>query len=172
MPFLGDPVAVEAVDDVRWRLLRPVHYNGAVDAWTVPRGYVTDFATVPAGLQWLVPRSGRYTPAAIVHDYLLTEVIPAGLISPRDADGVFRRVMRELGVPVVRRWLMWTGVRWAAVLKPWRRHEWWRDAPRVLPITAVAVPLLLPGVVGAGVSAVAYQAAEAVARLGRRSTPG
>ncbi|WP_414689961.1 DUF1353 domain-containing protein [Nocardioides sp.] len=33
------------------------------------------------------------------------------LVSPKDADGIFRRVLRKLGVGPVRRWVMYLGVR-------------------------------------------------------------
>ena len=56
---------------------------------------------------WLIPRYGVYTKAAILHDYLC-ERHP---VSRRDADGIFRRALRELGVSVLRRWMMWAAVR-------------------------------------------------------------
>ena len=36
-----------------------------------------------------------------------------------DADGIFNRAMRELGVPYLRRWIMWTAVRWASGPRSW-----------------------------------------------------
>jgi Protein of unknown function (DUF1353) len=37
--------------------------------------------------------------------------VPAGRISRIDADGIFRQSMRELGVPFLRRWIMWAAGR-------------------------------------------------------------
>jgi len=38
----------------------------------VPKGFITDGASIPRGLWWLFPPVGRYFKAAVVHDYLLT----------------------------------------------------------------------------------------------------
>ena len=88
---------------------------GPVARFVVPAGFRTDFASVPRVVTWLVPRFGAYTLAAILHDWLVTEGLRTGVVTSRQADGIFRRVMRESGVPVLRRWLMWAGVRWGAL---------------------------------------------------------
>ena len=36
--------------------------------WTIPAGFKTDFATIPAIVAWAVAKLGAYTLAAIVHD--------------------------------------------------------------------------------------------------------
>jgi hypothetical protein len=66
------------------------------------------------------------------------------VVSSRDADGLFRRVLREVGVPPVHRRLMWTGVRWGALANPLRQPRWARDAPRVLALSVLAAPLVVP----------------------------
>lgn len=135
MPFLPDSrVLVEALDAVRWRLAETLVYEGEVDRFVVPAGYVTDFATVPRIAVWLIPRFGNYTRAAILHDWLLTDALPAGMVTARDADGIFRRVLRELGVPVSRRSLMWVGVRLGSLFSrdSKRRVDWFKDSPRVV----------------------------------------
>jgi hypothetical protein len=76
----------------------------------VPAGFVTDFASVPGLFTWLVPRYGRFTKAAILHDFLCGEAKEGRFIRSQ-ADGIFRRVMRELGVGFIRRWVMWAAVR-------------------------------------------------------------
>lgn len=53
----------------RWRLLCDyVSHNGHVN---VPAGYVTDGATVPVLMRWVISPTGSYFGAAIVHDYIL-----------------------------------------------------------------------------------------------------
>src|SRR4051812_33768138 len=99
-------------------------YEGRDQTITVPAGFVTDFASVPQFMYWLIPSYGQYTNAAVVHDYLCVQLERAwhcefgkdmtfvrAPANPVDTDGIFRRIMREEGVPLVRRWLMWTGVR-------------------------------------------------------------
>ena len=156
MPFApegkyGGRVVVTPIDADRWRLLEPICYLGEVDKFLVPEGYVTDFASVPRVVISLVPKYGRYTAAAILHDYLLTDALKSGRVNSNDADGLFRRALRELGVPPVKRWLMWTGVRWGALFSPTRRPGWLRSAAGVLAISALAfVPVaLMSAVVGA-----------------------
>jgi hypothetical protein len=161
MPFLTDvdTITVRRHGDDMWALTEPVVYRGQTDTFTVPRGYVTDFASIPAVVVWLIPRYGRWTPAAILHDYLITDILPRGrgvleqdrdpdAPTCRDVDGIFRRVLRELGVSTPHRWLMWTGVRWGALFGG-RRDGWWRDAPAALALSLLALPMVLPGVLGA-----------------------
>lgn len=107
MPFLQGDVNVKQIDATRWRLMEPVEYEGRDESFTVPTDFCTDFASVPTVFVWLIPRYGVYTKAAILHDYLC-ERHP---VSRRDADGIFRRALRELGVSVLRRWMMWAAVR-------------------------------------------------------------
>ena len=68
--------------------------------------FVTDLASVPQLLTWLVPKSGRHLPAALVHDGLVRDPT----IDRFDADRIFRDAMGDLGVGLIRRWLMWTAV--------------------------------------------------------------
>ena len=102
MPFLQGDVNVKQIDATRWRLMEAVDYAGRDESFTVPVGFCTDFASVPTVLVWLIPRYGVYTKAAILHDYLCQE----RPVNRRDADGIFRRALRELGVSVLRRWMM------------------------------------------------------------------
>lgn len=162
MPFKPDSrVLVEALDATRWRLAENLVYvGGEGDEFVVPVDYVTDFATVPRVAVWLIPRFGNYTRAAILHDWLLTHALPAGDVSARDADGIFRRALRELGVPVSRRSLMWIGVRLGSLFSrdPKRRVGWLADAPRVVlglvafswlsvPMAVVALALVIYGAI-------------------------
>ncbi len=46
-------------------------YTGSEgDSWTIPAGFKTDFATIPACVSWAIPKLGAYSLAAIVHDLL------------------------------------------------------------------------------------------------------
>lgn len=135
MTFSGD-VVVRQVDDVHFELVQPLGYSGNQDTFTVPAGFTTDLATVPRAVVWLLPRHGVYTKAAVLHDWLLTSAV----VSRRDADGLFRRAMRELDVPVPRRWTMWAAVRLASRLSDATAGE----LAMVLAITLVALPLVGP----------------------------
>ena len=75
MPFGNKCLVVSRYDDSRWELQAPLRYFGRSEMITVPAGYVTDFATVPKSLQWFAPSIGKYTLAAVVHDYLCDRMV-------------------------------------------------------------------------------------------------
>ena len=162
MPFDSPPLTVRRATDQLWEVVAPLVYHGNRDTFVVPAGFRTDFASVPRVVVWLIPRFGRYTMAAVLHDWLVTAGIAGGAVSSRDADGLFRRVLHEEGVPPVRRWLMWTGVRWGALTTPGRRPGWWRDAPRVLALSVLAAPLVAPPALVITAALAAYTAVESV----------
>lgn len=98
---------IEYVDDLgRWhRLPKDLDHNS------------TDFASIPFFLTWLVPKDGVHTPAAILHDTLIDgqvgidyDTSDGAQIDERHADYLFREAMRNSGVGVVRRWIMWSAV--------------------------------------------------------------
>lgn len=112
MPFEGD-VVIRQVTDREFELDEPITYRGARDSWVIPARQRTDLTSVPWGLTWLVPKYGRFTKASILHDALCRRSPDLqGPTVPRwQADGIYRRVLRELGVSFLRRWMMWAAVR-------------------------------------------------------------
>jgi hypothetical protein len=145
MPFKEkSELVVKQIDEENWELRTALSYTGTKDAFDVPVGQKTDFASVPRSFVWFLPRYGGYTMAAILHDYLWRVRAASGEMDWVDADGVFRRAMRELRVPFLRRWIMWSAVRWGALLKPRGRRGWLREGWRVLLFTLVAAPFVLP----------------------------
>lgn len=137
------PLIVRQVEDSGnlWELEEPLRYLGHNVSLAVPAGYVTDFASIPRLLWTLFPQSGRWDKAAVVHDYLITDWLTAHprRVSPAHVDEEFRHALRDCRVGFVRRWLMWAGVRWAAVLNPTRRAGWLRTVPHLLFVTATAL---------------------------------
>jgi len=165
VPFEPGSLTVRRVDANTWSLVDQLVYRGNRQRFVVPAGFHTDFATVPRVVTWLVPRFGAYTLAAVLHDWLCTEGIRSGAVSSREADGIFRRVMRESGVPVLRRWLMWAGVRWGALADGRRRAGWLGSAPGVLAISVVAAPVVVPPAVAILPGLAVYGVAEGLASL-------
>lgn len=141
----GTVVDVEEISEQKWKLLKQMDYQGAKESFQVPAGQTTDFASVPRIFIWFLPRYGRYTKAAILHDYLWQVKVPEGM-SRLDADGLFRQAMRELNVPFLRRWIMWAAVRWAALFKQDGRAAWLKELPRVLFFTIIGSLVVLPPV--------------------------
>jgi hypothetical protein len=147
MPFDEDSdVVVKELDERNWELIRPLAYEGKEEFFVVPAGMRTDFASVPRVFVWFLPQYGRYTKAAILHDYLWRQRASKGTLNWLDADAMFRRAMRELDVAFLRRWIMWAAVRWAALWQ-WKRgglNGWWKEGWRVIPISLFALPIVLP----------------------------
>ena len=122
MPFTGTVKLEQHPDQpASYRTLADITWTGSLgDTVVVPAGSVTDLASVPRSLTWLVPVSGVYSIAAIVHDHACI-LARAGALTRRDADGMFRLMLRELGVPWVQRNLMWAGVRYVS---DWSDATW------------------------------------------------
>jgi hypothetical protein len=165
MPFEAGEVVVRRLDDEFWAVEEQLVYRGRRDRFIVPAGFRTDFASVPRVVVWLIPRFGRYTAAAVLHDWLCTVGIETGQVTSREADGLFRRVMREQGVPVVRRWLMWAGVRWGALTDADRRGGWVASAPGVLAISVLAAPAVVPPALLIAAALLVYGLVEGVVGL-------
>lgn len=75
--------------------------------YSVPVGFVTDFASIPKWLQWFFSFIGLYGKAAVLHDYLYA----TELVSRFRADWIFLRAMRVLGVGKFKRRMMYRAVR-------------------------------------------------------------
>jgi hypothetical protein len=132
MPFhADDPLgATFNGDGEHWTLDRPLHWDDPDQEWTieVPAGFETDFASVPRGAWNIFPPTGRYAPAAVLHDYLYwTQRVGDVAISRGYADGVLRRAAGELGVSRVARAILWAGVR-AGGHWIWERYRKASDA--------------------------------------------
>ncbi len=97
--------------------------------------FTTDLTSVPRLLTWLVPKSGRHLPAALIHDGLIGEDPPSyrtddgSRVDRIDADVIFRNAMQDTGVGLIRRWLVWAAVANASLLSgarpTWRLEQWW-----------------------------------------------
>ncbi|HKJ12466.1 MAG TPA: DUF1353 domain-containing protein [Ornithinimicrobium sp.] len=114
----GGPLRLElrSLDGRDFTVLRRIGYDSDrhAEPFVVPADretFATDLASVPRLLTWLVPRSGVFLPAAVLHD-ALTE--PGQHLGPEvdrvEADRLFREAMIGLGTGTVRAWLMWSAV--------------------------------------------------------------
>jgi hypothetical protein len=125
-PFTG-PLSVTQcdVDWRRWRLNEAlqyeVHHLGSGMLIRVPGGFETDGASIPRPLWALLPTWGRYSRAAVVHDWLC-EALKTGRPhrygrTYAEAAAVFREAMKVCGVGGLARWGMWAAVRLHFALK-------------------------------------------------------
>ena len=72
-----------------------------------PKGFVTDFASVPRPLWHILPKWGGYGVAAVIHDYLYW----SQHISRRDADLWLLKTMEEMEVGWFHARVIWGAVR-------------------------------------------------------------
>ena len=109
-----------------WRLEEPLRYEvgaeGSGLVVTVPAGFVTDGASIPRFMQAVLPPFGKWSRAAILHDYLWravadgrpVEISGYGVIAHRrGADAIFHEAMLVCGVSKWLAWAMWAAVRLA-----------------------------------------------------------
>jgi hypothetical protein len=73
----------------------------------VPKGFVSDLASSPRALWAIFPPIGRYTKAALLHDWLYTE----RKLSRKQCDEIFIEAMEVLGVRKSYRYPMYWAVR-------------------------------------------------------------
>jgi hypothetical protein len=136
-------LVVEQLDDIDWKVMQPLRYQGNSDSFVVPTGSQTDFASVPKIFQWLLPRSGRYTKPAVLHDFLCRRGDQVGC-PVNDADGIFRRSMAEMQVPFLKRWVMWAAVRWRSLVIT-RFKAGPSDIPQVVLVTIAPGLFIIAG---------------------------
>lgn len=79
----------------------------STDTITVPAGATTDFASIPWFLHWVLPKTGRYSKAAVLHDYLYR----SHARTRKEADHIFNEAMAVLGVAKWKRVMMFSAVR-------------------------------------------------------------
>lgn len=135
-----DHAVGDRADADRFMMLRRLGYDDAgLGLILVPAhlGRVpTDLASVPAVFTWLVPKTGRHLPAALIHDGLVADAsaepdyvsVAGHRIDRAEADRVFRDAMRDCGTGLVRRWLVWSAVTLGTFAdgSPWGSAQRWR----------------------------------------------
>lgn len=97
--------------DPMYFLLQSIHWTPnpgqTGSAVSAPKGFVTDFASVPRIFWAALPRDGLYTYPAILHDYLYWEQP----VSRKEADAVLDYAMDDFKVPAATRRTVYAAVR-------------------------------------------------------------
>jgi hypothetical protein len=110
MSSFQSPLLLEYLDGRQFKLVAGFVYvtellrDGAV---YVPAGFSTDFASIPRGLWNVLPPTGRYGKAAVVHDFLYR----CSDVDRATCDKVFLEAMQVLGVGWFTRRAMYLAVR-------------------------------------------------------------
>lgn len=112
----------DLLDDGKWRVRAPIIYHvgniKSLDIISVPKGFITDFASIPQFFRNIIETVGKHGKGAVLHDYLYYTGE-----RPRDeADEIFNEAMGVLGVSGWKRMIMYRAVRmfgWYA----WNKHR-------------------------------------------------
>jgi len=107
------PLELEWEDGHNWLVAREFVYVTTVklassQTIVVPAGFETDFASIPRPLWALLPPTGEYGKAAVIHDWLYRT--PGKATRPQ-ADAVFLEAMKEAGVSWFTRTVVYSSVR-------------------------------------------------------------
>lgn len=109
--FLSPLIVEPLPDGIHWKLVKPFTFwyedeTGRYEI-NVPAGFITDFASVPRLFWVILPPTGRYGKAAVVHDFLYKE----GQLPRKQCDKIFLEAMMVLGVSKWKRQIMYWAVR-------------------------------------------------------------
>ena len=101
-------------------LYRPLTYDSDIlgRSITIPSGFATDLASIPTGLWNILPKTGKYDAAAVVHDYLYQ----FNTCTRAEADAVLLEAMTVCAVGATKKRIIYWGVRlggWRA----WSRYR-------------------------------------------------
>lgn len=103
---LPAPVLTYDVDEETWRLEEPYTYQDAPNAIIVPAQFKFDLASVPRAFWWLIAPFELSISAPLIHDFLYRyggdppdgTIFPPRTYSRKEADILFREIMRKEGV--------------------------------------------------------------------------
>ena len=96
-----------------WEVVRELVWQGPIKAKTPPLdfvvfvGFVTDLASIPRALRWMINPNGKSRRAAVLHDFLYT----GQHLSRKDSDLLFLAALKADGVGLVTRQALYRGVR-------------------------------------------------------------
>lgn len=99
-------------------LVEPLLYQHPLAVIQVPKGFETDFASIPRIFWRILPKLDRHIRAAIVHDYLYY----TNGVTRLEADAIFEAGMADLGTATWKRWVMYYAVRIGGFFA-WRAHR-------------------------------------------------
>lgn len=96
---------IRAINAEQWELMEPMTF---AYGFTVPKGFVTDLASIPKWL-WFIgrPTNIKFQRAAVAHDWLLSRVE----VPKCRADRVFFELLKEDGVSLWKARIMYITVK-------------------------------------------------------------
>lgn len=105
--FVGD-LKLEYIDGRNWKLIEAFSFiDSTGTVYTSPEGSITNFASTPKFLWPVLPPTGEYGAAAVIHDFL----VGSKIVSRDKADEIFLEMLVVLDVNPFKRWVLYRGVR-------------------------------------------------------------
>ena len=130
MKFINE-LHLRKIDSGTWVLTQPFFVNHALRGIKVELGFVTDLATVPKWIRWLLPPDGEYKESAVIHDWLLMKMYQGNPhITRAIASSTFRDSLVYQGIAPWKIITLYVGVRlldfYKAAKKWWNIKRYWR----------------------------------------------
>jgi hypothetical protein len=114
-------------DGTYWYLRADLRWLAASgEQYVVPRGFVTDFASIPRPLWWLLPKWAKYGNAAIVHDFCYWDQTN----DRKTADQAIAEGMKDLGVCWLTRKTIYVFLRLGGAFA-WRKNRRHKAAGKI-----------------------------------------
>ena len=124
MSQFTEPLIVELVGKNRWKLTKSFEYHvgkyPSEEIIEVPKGFSTDFASVPRIFWWIISPIDKHAKAAVVHDYCYN----IHYDTKDRCDDIFAEGMKVLGV---KEWKI-VCMYWAVLLFAWL--SWYKSRRR------------------------------------------
>ena len=98
------------IDDKYWEVMEDYYYKTSRGIIRVPKGFRTDYASVPRIFRNIINSYGKHGRAAVVHDWLYSSQCKID-VTREEADKIFLEIMKECGVGSIKRNLMYRMVR-------------------------------------------------------------
>ena len=104
MSSFTQPLTVTKIAGRKWRVERSFRYCiGKEDSDKyiyIPKGFETDFASIPRAFWIIFPPDGQYSQAAVVHDYLYSKrgIVKRRVYKRKSCDKIFLEAMEVLKV--------------------------------------------------------------------------
>lgn len=94
------------------------YHSASGRVFFAPRGFITDFASIPRILHGLISPNGLSRKAAVIHDWLYC----SQTVTRKQADDLFLEALEVCGVNLLQRYTMYAAVRSAGWIY-WNRRS-------------------------------------------------
>lgn len=128
MPFLYSKKQESNMPDTiqlngkEWKVQQPFVYiyneDGIYEEILVPKGFITDYGSIPQIFQNIIPKDDEMSGAYVVHDLIYA----SELFSRKICDDILLKAFQELGAGWLKRNTVYSAVRTCG-WNVWRKHD-------------------------------------------------